>query len=179
MRAIVGIRSRVAWLAAALLPAAAVATAGGPDEAFRRASASADVAEISLGKVRRWLDEVALKRIDPKTGLYKADGGWTYRDTAADCYPFLVWAAWATDPSALDGPVRRVLHAERRLCNALGRIPASYDFKAGRPRKEPLGAMIFGASEYVKDGLIAIVEVTGRDEWFDRMRAVTDDVWDR
>ena len=37
--------------------------------------------------------------------------------------------------------------------------------------------MIFGASEYVKDGLIAIVEVTGKDEWFERMKAIEEDVW--
>ena len=36
---------------------------------------------------------------------------------------------------------------------------------------------MFQASEYVKDGLIAVVEVTGPDEWFDRMRAIEDDLW--
>jgi hypothetical protein len=38
-------------------------------------------------------------------------------------------------------------------------------------------ANTFGGSEYVKDGLIAIVEVTGKDEWFDRMKAVQDEIW--
>ena len=35
----------------------------------------------------------------------------------------------------------------------------------------------FGGSEYVKDGLIAVVEITGHDEWFDRMKAVQDEIW--
>ena len=39
--------------------------------------------------------------------------------------------------------------------------------------------LIFQASEYVKDGLIAIVEVTGKDEWFERMKAIEEDIWRR
>jgi len=38
--------------------------------------------------------------------------------------------------------------------------------------------MIFGASEYAKDGLIPIVEITGKDyPWFDRMRGLVDDIF--
>ena len=38
--------------------------------------------------------------------------------------------------------------------------------------------LIFAASEYVKDGLIAIVEVAGKDNpWFERMQAIEDDIW--
>jgi hypothetical protein len=39
-------------------------------------------------------------------------------------------------------------------------------------------AMIFGASEYAKDGLIPIVEITGKDRpWFERMRGLVDDIF--
>ena len=169
-----------AWGAASAEEAAATreARAATEERLFARAAASARIAGYSLSKVQRWLHEAALKRIDPATGLYRADGNWNYRDTAADCYPFLVWAAWATDKAALDGPVRKALHAEIRLCNHLDRIPVPYDF--GRKAKQDgqsFDRMIFGASEYVKDGLIAIVEVTGKDEWFERMKAIEDDVW--
>jgi len=146
--------------------------------AFEQAEASAKIAGYSLSKVQRWLHEVALKKIDPETGLYRADGNWNYRDTAADCYPFLVWAAWATDQAALQGPVREVLRAEQRLCNHLDRIPVPWDFgRKAKVESESLDRTIYGASEYVKDGLVAIVEVTGRDEWFDRMRAIVEDIW--
>jgi len=38
--------------------------------------------------------------------------------------------------------------------------------------------MIFGASEYAKDGLIPIVEITGQEyPWFDRMRGIVDDIF--
>ncbi len=146
-------------------------------DAIARASRSAKIAGHSLSKVHRWLHEIALPKIDEKTGLYIADGYWNYRDTAADCYPFLTWAAWATDIEALNGPVRSILHAERSLCNVKGRIPAPYDYKKQETIKVKNEELVFQASEYVKDCLIAIVEVTGRDEWFDRMRAIEDDLW--
>lgn len=123
---------------------------------------SSRIAGYSLGRVNRWLHEVALKKIEPKTGLYHPDGAFNYRDAWADCYPFLLWAAWATDLQALNGQVRSALHAEIKHCPD--------DFFT-RPEN------FFGGSEYVKDGLVAIIEVTGRDEWFDRMRAIEDQIW--
>ncbi len=144
---------------------------------FKQAEASAQIAGYSLSKVHRWLHEVALPKIDPKTGLYIADERWNYRDTAADCYPFLCWAAWAVDRDALNGPVRAVLHDEQRLCNCVDRIPATYDLEKGEKTNPEYDELIFQASEYVKDGLIAIVEITGPDEWFERMRGIEDDIW--
>ncbi len=145
---------------------------------FEVASDSAEIAGYSLSKVHRWLHEKALKQIEPETKLYRADGNWNYRDTAADCYPFLVWAAYVVDEEALNGPVRDVLHAEIKLCNHLDRIPAPYDF-AKKKKVEDISydEMVYQASEYVKDGLIAIVEVTGKDEWFARMKGIEEDLW--
>jgi len=138
-----------------------------PDEssreaAFRKAAVSAEMAGHSLSKVQRWLHEVALKKIEPDTGLYRPDGNFNYQDAWADCYPFLVWAAWATDQEALNGPVRRALHAEIAHC------PDGFFTKSEN---------VFGGSEYVKDGLVTIVEVTGKDEWFDRMKVIEEAIW--
>ena len=97
---------------------------------FEQAEVSSKIAGYSLSKVKRWLHEVAIKKIDPVTGLYIGDGRWNYRDTAADCYPFLCWAAYVTDIDALNGPIRDVLDAERRLCNHLGRtLPLDHDWE--------------------------------------------------
>lgn len=139
-----------------------VSSSKAEDDAVIQARASADVAGRSLSKVQRWLHEVALKKIEPDTGLYHPDGNFNYQDAWADCYPFLCWAAWATDVEALNGPIRDVLHAEIAHC------PDGYFTKPENT---------FGGSEYVKDGLVAIVEVTGKDEWFDRMRAIEDAIW--
>jgi len=148
------------------------------ERSFEQAAKSAEIAGYSLSKVHRWLHERALKQIDPATKLYRADGQWNYRNTAADCYPFLVWAAYAVDREALDGPVREVLHAEIKLCNHIDRIPVPYDFaKKGKVEDLPWDQVVYEASEYVKDGLVAIVEVTGRDEWFERMKGIEEDLW--
>jgi len=114
----------------------------------------------------------------PDRRLYPGDGRWNYRDTAADCYPFLCWAAWLVDRKALFGPVLQVLEAEQRLCNHVDRIPVRFDL-ARKVRDESVGydAMVFGASEYVKDGLIAIVEATGPGPWFERMKGIEEDLW--
>jgi len=136
------------------------------------------MAGYAFSKVQRWLHEVALPCQDPETKLLKMRGVWNYSNTAADCYPFLCWAAYYTDMEALKGPLREVLHAEIELCNHLDRIPAPYDFETNAKVADPSrDTLIFGASEYVKDGLIAIIELTGKDEWFDRMVAVEEDLW--
>lgn len=148
------------------------------EQAFEQAGKSAEIAGYSLSKVHRWLHEQALKQIDPATGLYKADDKWNYCDTAADCYPFLVWAAYVVDAKALNGPVRDILHTEMKLCNHTDRIPVPWDF--GRNAKQEdlsWDRVVYEASEYVKDGLIAIVEVTGKDEWFARMKGIEEDLW--
>ncbi|MFO8014298.1 MAG: hypothetical protein R6X20_13455 [Phycisphaerae bacterium] len=132
------------------------------EAALRKAAIAAEVAGYSLSKVQRWLHEVALKKIEPDTGLYHPDGNFNYQDAWADCYPFLCWAAWATDLEALNGPVRKALHAEIAHC------PDGFFTK-------PENA--FGGSEYVKDGLVAIVEVTGKDEWFERMKTIEEAIW--
>ncbi len=151
------------WLSLAVVLGMTFTLAGAAeDAAVTQARRSAGIAGYSLSKVQRWLHEAALKKIEPDTGLYHPDGRFNYQDAWADCYPFLVWAAWATDLDALNGPVRKALHAEIKHC------PKDYF-------KNPKNA--FGGSEYVKDGLIAIVEVTGKDEWFDRMKSIQDDIW--
>ena len=134
----------------------------GREAALRKAAVAAKVAGYSLSKVQRWLHEVALKKIEPDTGLYHPDGAFNYQDAWADCYPFLVWAAWATDPEALNGPVRKALQAEIAHC------PDGFFTK-------PENA--YGGSEYVKDGLVAIVEITGKDAWFERMKAIEEAIW--
>ena len=130
--------------------------------ALQEARKSANLASYSLSKVQRWLHETALRKIESDTGLYHPDGNFNYQDAWADCYPFLVWAAWATDLEAFNGPVRAALHAEIKHC---------------RKGFFTEAANTFGGSEYVKDGLVAIVEITGKDEWFERMKAIEDDIW--
>ncbi|MFV2070519.1 MAG: hypothetical protein ACC645_26425, partial [Pirellulales bacterium] len=145
----------------------------------QRADRSARFAGIALTKVQRWLHERCLPVLDKPTGLFRATGReWNYRDTAADCYPFYVWAAYYTDKDVLESVMINTLEAEQRLCNHLDRLPVPYDMDAGRKNVTPLNRMIFGASEYAKDGLVPIVEITGPDyPWLARMRGLVDDIF--
>ncbi len=146
---------------------------------WQRAERSARYAGIALSKVQRWLHERVMAVHDEDSALFRPTGSiWNYWDTAADCYPFYVWAAWFTDQKLLDTVMLRTLEAEQRLCNQLGRLPVSYDMDQRRKELVPLERVIFGASEYAKDGLTPIVELTGPDSpWFDRMRGIVDDIF--
>lgn len=155
--------------------------------AFDYARKSGEIAGTTLSKTQRWLHEVALTKIDPKTKLYIShhrgsgrypEALWNYDDAAADTYPFLFWAAWYTDMEQINGPVLDILKAEQQLCNHIDRIPTAYDHVAGKKVIKSKDDTIFAASEYVKDGLLAIVEVSGPDTpWFERMRGIIDDIW--
>jgi hypothetical protein len=175
-----------AWVAGASLDNAA-------GRSLAQAETSADIAGFSLSKVHRWLHEKCLPAIDPETHLYPVQGRsekpvqrakyvryadeWNYRDTAADCYPFVVWAAWFVDRDVFNGPMRDILHAEQKLCNHIDRLPVTYNVVKKQKVPMSLDAIIFGASEYAKDGLTAIVELTGKDEWFDRMMGIVEDIF--
>ena len=150
---------------------------GQPD--WHRAERSARYAGIALSKVQRWLHERCLAVHDKRSGLFRPVGReWNYYDTAADCYPFYVWAAYYTDKEVLDTVMVDTLKAEQRLCNHLDRLPVRYDMDTGQKIVTSFDAMIFGASEYAKDGLIPIVEITGKEyPWFDRMRGLVDDIF--
>jgi len=144
-----------------------------------RAKRSARYAGIALGKVQRWLRECCLPLRDERSGLFRATGPeWNYRDTAADCYPFYVWAAFYTDQEVLDTVMIDALEAEQRLCNHLDRLPVRYDSDRGEKVVTDFDTMIFGACEYAKDGLVPIVEITGTDyPWLERMRGIVDDIF--
>jgi hypothetical protein len=124
-----------------------------------------------------------LQCADPATGLIprnlKDSPYWNAKDSAADNYPFLVLSTWFTDRAALDGPVRAMLETEQRLCNRIDRLPDDFDFRtqAFRAKEAKLPDLIFGASEYIKDGLLPLTEWLGQSPWSDRMVGLMDDIW--
>ncbi len=146
---------------------------------WQRAERSSRYAGIALNKVQRWLRECCLPIRDEKSGLFRATGPvWNYRDTAADCYPFYVWAAYFTDEEVLRTVMLDTLAAEQRLCNHVDRLPVPYNMDTGKKLVNGFDAMVFGASEYAKDGLVPIVEITGRDSpWCARLRGIIDDIF--
>ncbi len=129
--------------------------------------------------VRAWLNLA-----DPATGLIPRntkDRFWNAQDAAADNYAFMVLTCWFTDNALFEGRMLDMLRTETKLTSRLGQLPDSYDFaKQGfRTPEANLPGMLFGASEYIKDGLLPVTEWLGPSPWSQRMLAILDDMWAR
>lgn len=105
---------------------------------------------------------------------------WNAKDAAADNYPFMVLTAALTDQGLFHGRMKDMLAAETKLTSRVGTMPDTYSFsKKGYANKEvDLDQIIFGASEYIKDGLIPLTEWLGESPWSDRMMEMLDDIWE-
>ena len=128
--------------------------------------------------------EAWLEYADPATGLIPENltagiDRWTPENSAADNYPFMVLVSALTDSALFHGTMSRMLETETALTSRIGHLPDDYSFsRQGFVKEEAdMGSIIFGASEYVKDGLLPLTEYLGPSPWSDRMIAITDDVW--
>jgi len=125
-----------------------------------------------------------LEYADPVTGLIPENltagiDRWTPHNSAADNYPFMVLVSALTDSARFNGTMHQMLETETALTSRVGHLPDSYSFSQQGFVKEEvdMASIIFGASEYVKDGLMPLTEYLGPSPWSDRMIAITDDVW--
>jgi len=71
---------RLLTILAALLTLAGAGAANEAGRGLAEAEKSAEIAGYTISKVQRWLHEVALKKIEPSTGLYHPDGKFNYQD---------------------------------------------------------------------------------------------------
>ena len=186
---IAGRVGRLRWvsgLAMAIVPAAtAMSQRAGPasGSAFAEAAANARLAsEAFVRSDRLMMDWLTLA--DPRSGLLPrnttADRDiWNAKDCAADLYPFLVLTAWYTRPELYAGRMQEMLLSETALTSRLGRLPDTYSFsKQGFAESRiDTAAIMFGGSEYVKDGLMPITELLGVTPWRARMLGIVDDLW--
>jgi hypothetical protein len=129
--------------------------------------------------VRGWLNLA-----DPATGLIPRntkDRFWNAQDAAADNYAFMVLSSWFTDEALFHGRMLDMLKTETRLTSRIGQLPDSYDFnrQGFRTAEANLTGILFGASEYIKDGLLPVTEWLGPSPWSQRMLAILDDMWAR
>ncbi len=125
-----------------------------------------------------WLDQA-----DVQSGLLprnlRGDWFWNAQDSAADNFPFFLLTAFITDDYHLKRVTLHMLQQEQRLTNRLDRLPDDYLFDRQGFREGPyeLDALIFGASEYAKDGLTPITEWLGPGPWTERMVGLVQDLW--
>lgn len=110
---------------------------------------------------------------DPETGLvpratHPEMAYWNAKDTAADLFPFLLLASQYLDKGN-EQIWLNALTREREIC---GPMPGTILFRPTRVVTENLSAVIFGASEYAKDGLLAVTERSGYGPWFVRLEEI-------
>jgi hypothetical protein len=158
------------------------------EEAFRRAEQHGRLANEMLFRSRKVVDGW-LAHADPGTGLLPRRivlsrsptdlTIWNAKDCAADLYPFLTLTCALTDRDMFHGRMSDILQTEIRLTNRIGRMPDTYSFtKQGFDAETPdLDSIIFGSSEYIKDGLMPLTEWLGPSPWRARMIGILDDVW--
>jgi len=125
-----------------------------------------------------------LTHADTVTGLiprnlHKDKAIWNASDAAADNYPFMVLTAAITDKQMFEGRMKQMLATEKQLTSRLGNLPDNYSFasRGFQYEKPDLDRIIFGGSEYVKDGLMPLTEWLGHSPWSERMLGIVDDIW--
>ncbi len=125
-----------------------------------------------------------LKEADTTTGLiprnlYESKDIWNAQDAAADNYPFMVLTSYFTDQDIFQGQMHQILDTEIQLTSRMGTLPDTYSFSRASYELPEIdtGLIIFGASEYVKDGLLPITEWLGESAWSERMVQILDDIW--
>lgn len=153
------------------------------EAAFRHARRNGLRANEQFFRSRRYLHGW-LEQADPTTGLIprnlrESRDYWNAEDAAADNYPFMVLTAYLTDPEVFAGRMKAILETESRITARLERLPDAWSFsRQAFLRPEPdLGRIIFGASEYAKDGLLPLTEYLGPSPWADRLLELTDGLW--
>lgn len=130
--------------------------------------------------VRGWLAHA-----DPRSGLIPRnltrDFYWNAQDAAADNYPFMVLTSALLDRELFERRMRAMLETERRLTTRVGGLPDDFLFQtqAFRRSEIDLSRLVFGASEYVKDGLLPLTEWLGPSPWSVRMKELVDAVLDQ
>jgi len=150
--------------------------------AFGEAEQNARRAAEMFFRCRKFVDGW-LAQADETTGLIPRNLSrnrdiWNAKDSAADNYPFMVLTAALTDRSLFEGRMREMLEVETRLTSRVDRLPDTWSFprQAFASDDIDLGSILFGGSEYCKDGLMPLTEWLGPSPWSERMLGIVDDM---
>ncbi len=153
------------------------------DEAYKRAAENGRLANEGFIRcqnfVKGWLQQADPKTLLIPRNLDRDKDIWNAEDCAADNYPFMVLTAAITDPSLFQGRMLDMLRAETILTSRIDSLPDTYSFsKEGFLYQQPdMPRIIFGSSEYIKDGLLPLTEWLGPSPWSERMLNILNDLW--
>ncbi|HSA97124.1 MAG TPA: hypothetical protein VLJ16_13805, partial [Acidobacteriota bacterium] len=154
-----------------------------PDDPWAQAAANGELSQKAVQFCRRYA-RGWLIHADPRSGLLPrnltGDAYWNAKDSAADNYPFIVLTAQILDDLYLKGDARTILERETKLTSRLGALPDDFLFatQAFRTPEPDPAAIVFGAAEYAKDGLMPISEWLGPSPWLDRMKDLVRDIFE-
>lgn len=144
---------------------------------FEEASRNADLANEGFRRCENYKN-AWLSFADPKSKLVprrlsnREDRDvWNAWDCAADNYPFLVLTSFFTSRDQFDGIMKEMLENEKRLTSRVKTLPDTYSFSKENFLYDSVSMdrIIFGSSEYMKDGLLPLTEWLGHSPWYDRM----------
>ncbi len=148
------------------------------DEAMRKGILVQEGYERCLRFVSDWMNyRDSLSGLIPEN-LSDGRDVWNAHNSAADNYPFMVLTAYLLDKDLYNNEMLDILVSERKLTSRLGALPDEYSFsKQDFARSEiDTNRIIFGTSEYIKDGLIPLTEYIGSSPWSDRMFEMLDEL---
>jgi rhamnogalacturonyl hydrolase YesR len=151
--------------------ASAVRAARGFDGANRLMTAYLAKADPATGLLPQYLHPIAAP---DQSDLESIPAVWSPSNTASDLYPFLAIAAYLTDDATYAGSIKTILAREKALTATPGGLVRDYRLDQRRALDEPLPRLIFNAAEYVKDGLVPLLELTGDPDFLARARELTD-----
>ena len=132
----------------------------------------------SLNCVKAWMKmRDSISGLIPSNLTGKIDL-WEPFNAAADNYAFMVLTSYILDRDLYNGPMLDMLHSEKELTSRIKTLPDVYRFSTQSfdLKKADTAWIIFGTSEYIKDGLIPLTEYIGPSPWKDRMMEMLDDL---
>ncbi|MGV8096725.1 MAG: hypothetical protein AB2L24_33115 [Mangrovibacterium sp.] len=133
-----------------------------------------DCGRNALRLLQGWID---IKQ-DPETKLFSKGGMWDYQDEAADHYSSLVSVAFYVYPELVqnNGILHQTLVNYQKLCSKVSGIPTLYNLK---DRVKGPEAQLGDLTEWLRDGLIRIIEIMGmNNDWYKELERLTDAIID-
>ena len=150
---------------------------------FEQALKNAELANVGFVRcenyMNAWLAEAdAESKLVPRRLFGQDKDIWNAQDCAADNYPFLVLTSFFTNQDLYNGLMREMLDNEIRLTSRVKSMPDTYSFsKRGFLHESvSMDRVIFGTSEYMKDGLLPLTEWLGQSPWSERMVTLLSDM---
>ena len=132
----------------------------------------------SMNFVKGWmLYRDSLSGLIP-TNLSGKKDLWEPFNSAADNYVFMVLTSYLLDQDLYNGPMLDMLRSEQQLTSRIGSLPDVFRFSTQNFQTEmpDTNWVIFGTSEYIKDGLIPLTEYIGSSPWTERMMEMLEDL---